>query len=266
MLPVLFRIGPIPIYGYGFMIAMGFLTGLFVTRKLATRSGLDAEKIIDLSFWGLILGFVGARALFIITRFSDYSSDPLSIFRLWEGGFVFFGGPMVAMPFGIWYMKKHRLPIWKSLDTMMPGLVLGHSFGRIGCLAAGCCYGKPTGTSWGIKFHSDLVEKSMQGINLHPTQLYEASALFTLFLGLLWVYRHRKFDGQVALTYFMAYPIIRSIIETFRGDLIRGFVIDGVLSTSQFISILAFGIAAFALIYRLKQIADSSAPKRARAR
>ena len=118
--------------------------------------------------------------------------------------------------------------MWKTMDACIPGLVLAHLFGRLGCLSAGCCYGKPTDKPWGIRLYSDLVDEHLRGIPLHPTQLYEAGALGILFLGLLWIFHHRKFDGQVALTYFLAYPIIRSIVEIFRGDLIRGFVIDGV--------------------------------------
>jgi phosphatidylglycerol:prolipoprotein diacylglycerol transferase len=140
----------------------------------------------------------------------------------------------------------------------VPGLTINHMWGRFGCLSAGCCYGKPTGTSYGIKLYSDLVDRDLQGINLHPTQLYEASALFVLFWGLIWVFKHKKFDGQVVLTYFIAYPIIRSIIEIFRGDLIRGFVIDGILSTSQFLSLIIFLGATAVLMWRLKVVHQES--------
>ncbi len=234
------------------MIALGFLAAISVIRKLAIHSKLDFEKVVDLSFWILLTGFAGARLLFIITRLSDYAADPLGVFKIWEGGFVFFGSLITAFPFCLWYMKKYRLPTWKTFDVLLPGLAIAHAFGRIGCLAAGCCYGKPTGTSFGIKLNSELVDLSYRNIPLHPTQLYESGALMLLFLGLLWVYYHRKFEGQVALTYFISYPIIRSIIEVFRGDLIRGFVIDGVLSTSQFISILVFLIASCILVVRLR--------------
>ena len=165
------------------------------------------------------------------------------------------GGPIAVFPFLIWYVKKHGLPIWKTMDVLGPGLVLGHVFGRFGCLGAGCCYGKPTGSSWfGVRLTSDLVERQFQGILLHPTQLYEAGALFILFIGLLVVLKYKKFDGQVALTYLLSYPIIRSIIEIYRGDLIRGFVIEDILSTSQFISILVFIAALATLVLRLKQV------------
>jgi phosphatidylglycerol:prolipoprotein diacylglycerol transferase len=234
------------------MIAMGFMVGVYVIRKLSTKNGLDPEKMMDLTFWCLMVGFLGSRILFIITRFSYFMSDPLAMFKIWEGGLVFFGGPLAVVPFLYWYVKKHKLPIWKAMDTMVPGLVVAHAFGRIGCLSAGCCYGKPTGTEYGIRLYSDLVDKPLQGIPLHPTQIYESVSLFILFFCLLALFKRKKFDGQITLTYFMIYPIIRSVVEIFRGDLIRGFVIDGVLSTSQFISILVFLAAATALYFRLK--------------
>lgn len=254
MHPILLKIGPIPIHTYGFLIAMGFLISISVAQRLAKRSQLNIEKILDLNFWGLLVGFMGARALFVITRFSSFMENPIDIFKVWEGGLVFLGGPMAAIPFGVWYLRKNKMPIWRTLDVYTPGFVIGHMFGRFGCLAAGCCYGKPTGTSFGVRLYSDLVERNLRGIPLHPTQLYEAGSLFVLFWVLLWVFKRKQFDGQVAITYLLSYPIIRSIIEIYRGDLIRGFVIEDVISTSQFLSILIFVISLITLIIRLRQV------------
>ena len=260
MHPLLLSLGPIPIHTYGFMIAIGFLVAVGVMRRLAVQSKLDVERILDLAFWALLVGFAGCRILFIITRLSYFMSDPISMFKIWEGGLVFYGGPVAVLPFLIWYVRKYRLPLWSVMDVMVPALTIAHMFGRFGCLAAGCCYGKPTGTSFGVILTSDLVDPDHRGIPLHPTQLYEAAALFILFWGLIWVYRNRKFDGQVALTYFMAYPIIRSVVEIFRGDSIRGFIIEDVLSTSQFISILVFALAFFFLQFRLRKLNAAGVP------
>jgi phosphatidylglycerol:prolipoprotein diacylglycerol transferase len=257
MHPILIKIGPLPIHTYGFLIALGFLAAITVVKRLSIRWKLDADRVLDLCFWCLLVGFVGARLLFVITQFSTFWENPLAVFKVWEGGLVFMGGPLLAVPFAIWYLKKYRLPIWKTLDVLTPGLVIAHVFGRFGCLAAGCCYGKPTGTSFGIRLYSDLVDRQYHGIPLHPTQLYEASSLFILFLGLLYVHKKKEFDGQVGLTYLFAYPIIRSVIEIFRGDLVRGFVIDDVLSTSQFISILVFIAGIITLVVRMKQVRAS---------
>ena len=252
MHPLLIKIGPIPIHTYGFLIGLGFLVAINVFKRLAIRSRLDVDKILDLSFWGLLVGFLGARTLYIITRWSSYLDNPIEMLKVWEGGLVFLGGPLAVVPFVIWYVRRHRLPVWTTLDVLTPGLIIAHVFGRFGCLMAGCCYGKPTGSSFGIRLYSNLVETSLQGIPLHPTQLYEASALFLLFLTLLYVFKKKIFEGQVAITYLLAYPIIRSIIEVFRGDLIRGFVVDDFLSTSQFLSILIFFAGLITLFFRLK--------------
>jgi len=255
MHPILFKIGSIPIYTYGLMIALGFMFAIEVVKRLAVRDKLSPDLVVDLSFWCLVTGLIGARLLFVITRLDYFLSDPVAIFKIWEGGLVFYGGPIAALAFGINYTRKHKLPFWKLFDTLIPGLVLAHAFGRFGCLGAGCCYGKPTGTDFGIKLYSELVDTELRGVNLHPTQLYEAVSLLILFAGLVLLHKRKSFDGQVGIVYLMVYPIIRSIIEVYRGDTIRGFVIDGWLSTSQFISVLVFIMAVLLLKKRAKTAA-----------
>ena len=254
MHPILAQIGPLPIHTYGFMIAIGFIIAVQVIQYLAKKSKLDPDLIQDLVFGALAIGFLGARLVFILTRFTYFTENPVEIFKVWEGGLVFYGGPLAALPFVLWFIRRHQFPLWRTLDALAPGLVVAHAFGRLGCLAAGCCYGRPTDKPWGIVLNSELVDPSLHGVHLHPTQIYESVSLFILFFGLLAVFKRRKFEGEVALVYFMAYPIIRSVIEIYRGDTIRGFIIDGILSTSQFISILVFATAAVFLVRRLKQV------------
>ena len=258
MHPILIQVGPLTIHTYGFLIAIGFLIGMNVVKNLASLSQLNVERVLDLTFWCLLVGFTGSRLLFVFICFKDFASNPLNIFKVWEGGLVFLGGPLAAIPFAVYYMKKHKLPAWRTFDVLAPALVICHAIGRFGCLAAGCCYGKPTGTPYGLRLYSDLVEPELRGVLLHPTQLYEAFSLFALFLILILIFKRKKFDGQVALAYLMGYPIIRSVIEMYRGDLIRGFVIDSFLSTSQFISIFMFIIGLF--LMRMRTRAEKLAP------
>ena len=257
MFPLLYEInlGPIhiPLHTYGFMIAIGFLLGIATVRKLSVKSKMNPDLNADLAFWLLMYGFLGARVLFVFTRLDYFLANPFDIVKVWEGGLVFFGGLISATAYAFYYFRKHQLNIWKMIDVLSPGLVIAHAFGRIGCLSAGCCYGRPTDVPWAIKLNSDLVDESLRNVPLHPTQIYESLSLFILYAGLLTIFRTKKFDGQVGLTYFMLYPIIRSIIEVYRGDSIRGFVIEDILSTSQFISILVFAVALIMLLYRLKQ-------------
>jgi len=257
MHPLLFEINlgfiRIPLHSYGFLIAIGFLCGIWTVRKLSVRSKMNPDINADLAFWLLMYGFIGARVLFIITRLEYFIENPFDMIKVWEGGLVFFGGLIAATVYAFFYFRKHKLNVWKMIDILSPGLVIAHAFGRMGCLAAGCCYGRPTDVPWAIKLNSELVDDNLKGVPLHPTQIYESLSLFILYFGMLYIFRTKKFDGQVGLTYFMLYPIIRSIIEIYRGDSIRGFVIDGILSTSQFISILVFALALVVLLFRLKQ-------------
>jgi len=258
MHPLLFELHfaglTIPFHTYGLMIALGFILGVATVRRLSARSGMNPDQNADLAFWLLILGFVGSRILFVITRFSYFIENPIDIFKVWEGGLVFFGGLILSTLYAFWYFRKHKLNAWKMIDVLSPGLVIAHAFGRLGCLSAGCCYGSPTGAPWGIRLNSELVDESLRGIPLHPTQLYEFVSLTILYFGLIWVFKNRKMEGQVGLTYFMTYPLIRSLIEQFRGDTIRGFVVDGVLSTIQFISILIFAASLLVMRMRLRAL------------
>lgn len=256
MHPLLFEINlgflKIPLHTYGFMISIGFLAGIWSVRRLSVKSNMNPDVNADLAFWLLLYGFLGARVLFIITRLDYFLENPLDIFKVWEGGLVFFGGLIAATAYSFYYFKKHNLNVWKMIDVLVPGLVIAHAFGRLGCLSAGCCYGRLTDVPWAIHLNSELVDESLRNMPIHPTQLYESTALFLLYSGLMYIFNHKKFNGQVGLTYFMIYPIVRSIIEVYRGDSIRGFVIDGVLSTSQFISILVFLAASVVLTVRMR--------------
>lgn len=251
MHPILFNIGPLPIHSYGALIATGFLASVWLIKRLSIRAGLNTDRVLDLVFWAFLVGFAGARLTYVVTMWSQFENDLLGVFKVWEGGLVFYGGPLAVVPFAIWYIRRHRLPVWKVMDVLAPGLVTGHIFGRIGCLGAGCCYGRPTDVPWAIKLNSELVETSLRNVPLHPTQIYESGSLAILLAGLLWINKHKRFDGQVVLSYFMAYAVIRSVIEVYRGDSDRGYLIGDLISTSQGISIVAFIIAAVFLVRRL---------------
>lgn len=251
MHPILLRIGSFPVHSYGFLIAFGFLLCVWVSKREGERQGISGERMVDIGFWCLLVGMIGCRALYVITRWDYYIDHLIEILYVWEGGLVFFAGPLLNIPFFLWYSKKHNMPRWKVLDIGATAVPLAHAFGRLGCLSAGCCHGRPTGGEWGIKLYSELVEPHLRGIYLHPTQIYESISLFILFFALRRMRFHKKFDGQLACAYLIGYSIIRSVIEMFRGDSIRGFVIDGILSTSQFISILV--IAGTLLFYFKKR-------------
>jgi len=274
MLPVLIQLGDtLKLHTYGLMIFLGFIVGLNLAQRYARQIGEDDEMIGDMGFWLLAWGLVGARVLFIMVNFDAYASNPLKIFKIWEGGLVFYGGFLGACIYFIWAVRKYELNPWLIGDILIPSLALGHAFGRLGCFAAGCCWGRPVDHHLGANFPAstgpligsggETGSLAYQGMaangeiplgadgtlmhhtpDLHPVQLYESFGELSLFF-ILVMWRYRKaFHGQILLAWLMLYPILRSIMETFRGDKARGIDLVLGMSTSQLISVL---VAAFAL-------------------
>jgi len=247
MYPILFQLGSFHIYAYGFFIALGFIFGLMVAILKAQREGIPFGTIIDLFFYTVLSALIGSRILFALLNFDVYRQDPLRIFKIWEGGLVFYGGLILAFMVALWYMKWHRLPIWKLADLISPLIALGLSFGRIGCFFAGCCYGKETSLPWGVVFKNP---DSLARLNvpLHPTQLYDAANGLAIFLFLTWMEKRKTFDGQIFWLFLFLYSITRFFIEILRGDP-RGFLFGDLLSTSQAIGILLAISSLFMLFY-----------------
>jgi phosphatidylglycerol:prolipoprotein diacylglycerol transferase len=221
MLPVLFRIGPLTIHTYGFMMALGVGMGFWFLYVQAKKQGLQASRLIDMAFYTIIISLVGAKLILFVGNISYYIDYPSELFSLARSGGVFQGGLAFGVIFGLWYLRRHHIPTWKAADIIGPALALGHGFGRIGCFAAGCCFGRQCDMPWGIEFHSEYAHK-LTGIPLntpiHPTQLYESALNFLNFVILFAILRGKKFDGQVFAFYIMNYSIIRYFVEFYRGD------------------------------------------------
>jgi phosphatidylglycerol---prolipoprotein diacylglyceryl transferase len=247
MFPVLIKIGPLTIHTYGFLIAIGFLVALTLAAREAKRKDIPNENIIDVGFYALLSGIIGARLFFILTNLEHYLEHPLDMVKIWEGGLVFYGGVLLALPTVIWFAKRKGLPLWQTADIWAPSIAIGHAIGRLGCFCAGCCYGKPAdGLPWSVTF-TNPNSLAVLGTPLHPTQLYESAAELLNFLILITLRRHQSFKGQLFLIYMLNYSIIRSVVELFRGDEVRGFLFPG-FSYSQAISVAMFLAALCSLI------------------
>lgn len=255
MHPILFKIpiaGGLTVHGYGLMVAIGFLAALAWIRYQSKRVGLSPQVMTDLAFWLMIAALVGSRIVFILVDWRYYLENPLAVFQIWEGGLVFYGG-LIACIFTAWYyLKKKKLNFWRVADVFMPGVALGHAFGRVGCFLAGCCYGKTCDPhAWyAVVFPPHAESLAPQGIAVYPTQLIESASNFMIFLFLAWRSRKKAFDGQILLLYLITYAILRGAIELLRGDGERGFVVPGWLSTSQMLSLVLLVAALLVLLYR----------------
>ena len=274
MRPVLFSVHAfgqqLAVHTYGVAIAAGFLVAIFVATRTAARTGEDPDQVRDLCFWLLVSSLVGARLLFIVTNVPDYvrlcreEHDCWRAFEIWEGGLVFYGGFFGALAAGWWFMRRHKMRFWRVADLLAPSVALGHFFGRLGCFAAGCCWGSE---AHGVARHfaarfgegslalQDYLARGALPPNaqltppLHPVQLYEAAGELVLFVALSLLGRRKRWDGQVLCAYLAGYALLRFCVELFRGDAVRKFVL-GPISTSQAIALVVLPVALAVAAWR----------------
>ena len=247
MHPILIQIGPVTIYSYGFFIAAAILLGLAVGIRQASKKGLDAQLGPDLGFYLILSAIVGARILYVLLKPEHFLTHPLQIVMFWKGGLVFVGGAAAAIGVGYLYLRSKGQPFWQWTDAFAPGIALGQGVGRIGCLMAGCCYGKETQLPWAITFTNPLSLAPLH-IPLHPTQIYHSLAGFFTFLLLLVTKNRLRGPGQLFGLFLATYGVLRFVIEFYRGDF-RGHL--GMFSITQWMALAA--LAAGMLIIFLRR-------------
>jgi phosphatidylglycerol---prolipoprotein diacylglyceryl transferase len=256
MHPILIELGGFSIKTYGFLIAIGFALGLFIALREARRVGLSVDAIGDLAFYILLGAIVGSRLYYILTNLDYFKQHPLDMFKIWEGGLTFFGGFMLAVILCVWMIRKHHLPVWKTLDVFAPSLAVGVFFGRLGCFSAGCCYGKACDLPWAVTFTHPLT-LARSGIALHPTQLYSALGAAITFILLYSLRKRKTFYGQLTLLWALCYSCERMITEQFRGDIRGGMLADGI-EISFIIAVII--IIASLILYPVLKKRNSIAP------
>jgi phosphatidylglycerol:prolipoprotein diacylglycerol transferase len=265
MHPILFEVGGFTIYSYGVLLAAAYLAGLQFACIRARARGLDVQRTMDLGIWIIISALLGAKLLLIAVDPRQFIGSAHDLLGLARSGGVFYGGLMAAVGVAFWYIWRFGMPFWTTTDVFAPGIALGHAVGRMGCLLAGCCFGRETSVPWAVTFHSSVAAANVGtplGIPLHPTQIYEAGAeLIILGLLLATERRGRIFAGRTFWLYLLLYGIARFIIEFYRGDN-RGLVF-GVLSTSQFVSVLLIP-ASIVMLFLLSRRPDPTPIEAAR--
>ena len=261
MFPKLFDLGPLTVYSFGVLLAAAYLGGLQFALVRAKRRGIDPARVMDLGIYIIVSALIGAKLLLVLVDADHFLRNPSDLLALARSGGVFYGGLILAVIVGLWYVRRHRLPTWRIADVIAPGIAFGHVVGRLGCFLAGCCYGHETDVPWAVTFTNPLAAENVGtplGVPLHPTQLYEAGAEL-IILGLLLAFERkgRAFPGRTFWGYMLVYGLSRFVIEFFRGDP-RGMVV-GSISTSQFISLLIVPIS-IAMLYWLSRRSTDAAP------
>jgi phosphatidylglycerol---prolipoprotein diacylglyceryl transferase len=240
--PRLFQIGNFSLPTYGLLVSIGVLIGLWISVRNSEKQGINPEHAWNFGILVVLCGILGAKILYVVNDWSYYAAHLREIFSFatLQAGGVFSGGLIAAFAAAAWYIRKNHMPALATCDAFSPGLALGHAIGRLGCFAAGCCYGKPTSHFWGVTFKSPLAQAwvgTPLGVPLEPTQLFESAVELVNFFILMWLLKRKKFDGQVFGAYLFLYGVARYFLEFIRDDPGRGSVFGGIMTGTQLISI-----------------------------
>ena len=235
------------------LVALGFVAGLAVAVRLAGREGLDKDRIFNFGVYLALTGMIGAKLFLVAQDWDYYSANPRQIFSFstLQSGGIFFGGFLVALGFAVLYIRSAKLPFMKVADSFAPGIAVGHAFGRLGCFAAGCCWGEPSGLPWAVTFTDPYAHEVVGvplGVDLHPTQIYESAALFLTFAFLYRLHARKRFDGQVLGWYLLLYPAARFLIEFARDHSANAWLWQNRLSDAQGVSLLLIATGAWLLL------------------
>ena len=254
---VAFQIGSWPIHWYGVLVAAGFLAGLWTASRRGLRDGLKPELVLDSGPWMIVGAIVGARAFYVVTYWKEsFANEPWTeVFMVHHGGLVFYGGFAGAVLAAILYARVRRVPLWKLGDALAPSIALGYVLGRIGCLMNGCCYGRACDLPWAITYprgHETFPVTASAPLPVHPTQIYDALLGLALYGFLAWMYRRKKFDGQIFALFLVCYAFTRSFVEYFRGDYTSDHIHADFFTPAQLISVasLVAGIVLWSWLRR----------------
>lgn len=249
MFPRLIQIGSFYLPTYGLLVAAAFLVALWMAGKLGKQQGLNRDAIINLGVYCALAGIVGAK-LFMIALDPYYRKDPAQIFTIGtlQSAGIWYGGFILALVFAFFYIRREHLPFLTTCDVFAPGLAIGHGIGRLGCFAAGCCYGKPTSLPWGVTYTNPDANGAPLGVPLHPTQLYEAGleALICLFLFNRAKREHRT--GSIIALYLILSGIERFAIEFLRYH-DEANPLGGPFTLEQWIALVACGAGLTLLLF-----------------
>lgn len=228
------------------MVALGFVAGLWMASRRAPLAGMTADQVFDVGPWIIIGAIIGARILYVVSYWNEQFADKsfLEIFMIHHGGLVYYGGLIGASLACILFAVLKKVPLWRVADVLAPSIALGYVFGRIGCLLNGCCYGSECSFPWAIRFPTG---HETHPHAVHPTQIYDSLLNLVLYAGLEWLFRRRRFDGQIFAIYLLGYAILRSTVEVFRGDYPH-YYLGGAVTPAHLVSI---GIFAAGLVLYL---------------
>ncbi|OQX53216.1 MAG: prolipoprotein diacylglyceryl transferase [Candidatus Cloacimonas sp. 4484_209] len=265
MFRTLFHIGSFQIHSYGVMQAIAFFTAIYIAVLRGKREGIKSDTIFDLAIWILVSIVIGARIWYVIEHFNEYTSNPFDIFKVWQGGLVFYGGYIGAVIGGLLFLKKRKLSFTKIGDIMAPSFAIAISIGRIGCFLNGCCYGKIS-QRWGIPFparefpppyadqlrHGLINQGATHSLPVIPTQLYSTLDNLVIFVILILLSRRKPFQGFLLWLFFALYGFHRFVIDFFRYYEGAAKALK-IMTLSQAMSLCVIIVSVIALVILYRQ-------------
>ncbi len=248
--PNIVQIGPFLLTWHGLFTVLGVLAGVWLAEREIRRKGMETEWVWTAAIWVLVGGVIGARLFHVIDKFPYYSQHPWQIFLVNEGGMAIWGAILGGVVALLAYLAYKRIAVWPVLDATAPGLILGQSIGRVGCLINGDAWGGPTGGDWGIVYTNPkaLLPADLIGVPTHPYPIYEI-AWNMLVLALLWRLRRRSMPaGTLFMTYVVLYSLGRFFVSFVRQEVVVAFG----LQQAQVISLIGFlaGLAFMVVLWR----------------
>lgn len=277
MHPILFELGPFTVRTYGLLLAVSFIAGILLALRRSRARGLNQNQMINMSLLIMVAGIVGARIMYVIPHWNEFSANPLDIISPFQSsgsigltGLTMYGGFIAAILVSILYLRVNRLSVWKACDAFAPSIALGIGISRVGCYMNGCCFGLPTESALGVVFPAFSAAGSFYpDVHLHPAQLYNAVLGFGLFGLLMWLDRKPKYDGFLFAVLLIAEPVTRFFVDLFRyyeASMTLGSLGGMVLSVNQGISIVLIGTGLLLLGWvrnRARQRSPRSRSRRA---
>jgi phosphatidylglycerol:prolipoprotein diacylglycerol transferase len=219
--PVLVEFGSISIRFYGLMYVIGIVLAMLMLPRETKRKGLPLSDDAVANFVLLLVlgGIVGARLYYVAFNWDYYGADLSQIPALWRGGLAIHGGLLGGLLAGVWFARRHQIPLLRLGNTIAPNLILGQALGRFGDFMNGDAHGMPTDLPWGVVFAPETPAGAQFGAApLHPVMLYEMAINLSIFAA-LWKLRTRPFrDGFLFGLYLLLYSGGRFVVEFFRAD------------------------------------------------
>ena len=214
----------VTVYSFGVVIILAFLAGAWFMLRQTDKLGLERKKVFDWAFWMLVSGIVGARLLYALLNYGEFTDNKLEVLRIWNGGLVWYGGLIPAALLAIPLLRRYKLPLLPVADIGAAAVMLALGLGRWACFLAGDDYGRVTKSLIGVRFYDPraLVPEALRGMPLHPTQLYMSLNCLWIFFAVEWIRRRSRRAGQAFAWMLLLYAVSRAAwIEPFRGDFVE---------------------------------------------